>query len=118
MGSLEDTDAASAAVQKTPHRISLQSIKDKIAAEYSFTLDEAVGNSPLMPGMECMSICVLVMENGFIVIGKATPADPNNFNAELGKKFAYEDAVRQMWPLEAYLLKERMAIIDGKVDNG
>jgi hypothetical protein len=25
-----------------------------------------------------------------------------NFDAAKGRQFAYEDAVRQMWPLEAY----------------
>ena len=37
-------------------------------------------------------------------------ADAENFDKELGKKFAYEDALRQMWPLEAYLLRERMSV--------
>ena len=29
--------------------------------------------------------------------------------AELGRELAYEDAVRQMWPLMGYALRERLA---------
>jgi hypothetical protein len=42
------------------------------------------------------------------VIGKSAPASPENFNAELGKKFAYEDAVRQLWPLMGFALRDRL----------
>lgn len=47
-------------------------------------------------------LCVLVMRNGFTVLGKSAPLDPQNFDAELGKKFAYDDAIRQVWPLMAF----------------
>lgn len=98
MDSLQVTDAASAAVQKTPNRVSLDSIKDKIS-ERVF----------MHPEMEpTMTVCFLKMSNGFIVIGKAAPADPANFNAELGEQFAFEDAVRQIWPLEGYALRQRL----------
>jgi hypothetical protein len=109
MDSLRLTDDASRAVQKTPNRVSLDSMVDKIAGEYSFTLDKAIGDTaPLLPGMDVMTVCVLVMQNGFIVIGKSAPADPANFNEELGRKFAREDAIRQLWPLEGYALREKL----------
>lgn len=110
MGSLEDTDNASKAVQKTPNRVSLDHIKSRVKAQYTFTLDKALRNSPVPVDahLECMTIAVLVMDNDFIIIGKTAPADPANFNAELGRKFALEDALRQAWPLEGYLLRESM----------
>lgn len=117
-GSLEATDAASAAVQKTPHRVSLQDLNDQIGAEYYFTADKAILGAaaeagkptpPLVDALKIMTICVLVTKTGFVVVGKTAPADPNNFNAELGCKFAREDAVRQMWPLEGYLLRHKLA---------
>lgn len=106
--SLQITDNESAAVQKTPNRVSLQSMEDKIAAEYCFTADKAVGDSPIMESLKVLTICIVVMQNGFTVIGKAAPADADNFNAELGRKFAREDAIRQLWPLEGYALRERL----------
>lgn len=99
MGSLETTDAESAAVQKTPNRVTLDSLKAKV-----------VGEEYIHP--ECLpslTICVLLLSNGFTIVGKSAPADPENFNADLGRKFAYEDAIRQMWPLEGYALREKLA---------
>jgi hypothetical protein len=36
--------------------------------------------------------------------GKAAPASPENFDPEVGKRYAYEDAFRELWPLEGYVL--------------
>jgi hypothetical protein len=56
-----------------------------------------------------LTVCLVVMRNGFTVLGKSAPASPENFDAELGRKLAYEDAVRQIWPLMGFALKERIA---------
>lgn len=109
MESLRLTDDQSKAVQQTPNRVSLDSMIDKIAGEYFTTLDKAHEGCPIIEGMEVMTICTLVMRNGFIVIGKSAPADPANFNPDLGRKFAREDAIRQLWPLEGYALREKLA---------
>lgn len=106
MNSLEVTDAASQAVQKTPHRVSLDSIKDKIA-ERVF----------MRPDIEpTMTICLLKMSNGFIVVGKSAPADPANFDQKLGEQFAFEDCIRQLWPLEGYRLRSELAGHDAYAD--
>jgi len=96
--SLRYTDNESVAVQKTPNRVSLDSMLEKVAdVEY------------LHPAqIPTMTIAVVLMKNGFAVVGKSAPADPLNFDADLGRKFAYEDAIRQLWPLEGYALRERM----------
>jgi hypothetical protein len=100
LSSVRITDDESAAVQKTPHRVSLDSILAKIEHEDY----EHPGRHPHM------TLCVLTTNTGYVVIGKSVPADPENFDVELGKKFAKEDAIRQLWPLEAYLLRERMSV--------
>ncbi|CAN7375003.1 Gp49 family protein [Phyllobacterium sp. LjRoot231] len=99
MGSLEVSDAESAAVQKTANRVSLDSMKEKID-QVSFL------NPPIHP---TMTICVMQLKNGFVLVGKSAPADSENFNEELGRKFAEEDCIRQMWPLEGYALRERLS---------
>jgi hypothetical protein len=94
----ELADQAAAAVQKTPNRVTLESLRAKI-----------VNREFIHPtSIPHMTICVLMLENGFAVVGKSTPADAANFNPELGEKFALEDAERHIWPLEAYLLREKM----------
>jgi len=59
-------------------------------------------------GFQRLSICILMMKNGFIVIGKSAPASAANYDAELGRKFAYEDAIRQLWPLMGFALRDRL----------
>lgn len=110
-GSLEATDRAAKDVQQTPHRVSLQSMEAKIAGENYFTVGEALGalGQPFTPQHSVMTICVLTMVNGYMMVGKSAPADAGNFNAELGRKFAREDAIRQLWPLEGYALRETLA---------
>lgn len=109
MESLQVTDAQAAAVQKTPHRVSLESMEAKIAAEYYITGAEAALPAKAHPSLSVLMICIIVMRNGFTLIGKSAPADPANFNPALGMKFACEDAIRQLWPLEAYALRDRLA---------
>jgi hypothetical protein len=105
MESLRISDDASRAVQKTPNRVSLDSMLAKIVTE-EYLYPEAIPH---------MTICVLTVLNGYALVGKSAPADPQNFDAELGKRFAREDAVRQMWPLEAYALREHMIGPDAHV---
>jgi Phage protein (N4 Gp49/phage Sf6 gene 66) family len=106
--SLEVTDKESAAIAKAP-RVSLASMEAKIAHKYEFTADKIVDETDYPPVLRILSVCVLVMRNGFTVIGKAAPASADNFNRDLGKKLAYEDAIRQLWPLEGYALREKLA---------
>lgn len=109
--SLEETDRASAAVQKTPNRVSLNHIKSEIAQEAYFTAGQALDalNLPSDEQHKVLTICILTMKNGFMVIGKSAPADAANFNVDVGRKFAFEDAVRQVWPLEGYLLRDKLS---------
>jgi len=117
-GSLEAGDAAAAAVQKTPNRVSLADLEANIAMEWTFNAGEAmdrfygVGGHP-MNGLSLgvLTICILVTRNGFTLIGKSAPADAGNFNQELGNKLAREDAIRQLWPLMGYALREKLAAV-------
>jgi len=107
--SLAQTEAECAANAVAP-RVSLGDIEAAIAFRYDTTADKAVGpNAPIAPELKLLSICILVMLNGFVIIGKSAPASAANFNADLGRKLAYEDAVRQLWPLMGYALRERLA---------
>ena len=94
--SLEIDEAASAAVAVAP-RVTLESMEAKIETE-NYTVVDGV-----------FTICTLKMRNGFYLVGESAPASPANFNAELGKKFARENALRQLWKLEGYALREKLS---------
>lgn len=57
-----------------------------------------------------LTVCALKLKNGFEIVGESACASPENFDAELGKKIAYDDAVNKAFKLEGYLLKEALHI--------
>lgn len=48
------------------------------------------------------------LTNGFIVNGVSVCVDPANFDMEKGVQLAEEDAKRQLWAYEGYLLQQTM----------
>ena len=56
----------------------------------------------------CLTVCCLTLVNGFTVTGESACASPENFNAEIGKKIAFENARDKIWALEGYLLKQKL----------
>ncbi len=113
MASVAEDDQAAQKVAKGP-RVTLAQIEGSIAEEYCFVLGNAIDAINLVDRLpeqhptRLMTICVLVMQNGFTVIGTSSPAAPENFNADLGKKFARDNALRQLWPLMGFSLRERL----------
>lgn len=98
-------------------RITPSHIEDCIASVHFFTAADGV-NSAKRPdtvisddslqSLELLTICVLVLKNGFTIVGKSACASPENYNADIGKDVAWRDAKEQIWPLEGYLLKQNL----------
>lgn len=87
-------------------RVTVESIEAKIVREDYLT----------HAGGSTLTICILTLANGFTVTGESACVDLRNFDPELGKKYAREAAFEKIWPLEGYLLRERMAAAeDGPV---
>jgi len=61
-----------------------------------------------------LTVCCLALKNGFTVTGESACASPENFNEEIGRKIAYENARNKIWMLEGYLLKQRLYEIKRK----
>lgn len=106
--SLEQEDAAAAAVAVAP-RVTLQDLKDNIAMEYSARASVIFVEGPEHEALECLTICVLVTKSGFTLVGTSACASPENYNADLGKQIARDDAIRQLWPLMGYALRDKLA---------
>ncbi len=58
-----------------------------------------------------MTVCALTLQNGFIVIGESAAASPENFNAEIGRKIARDNARNKIWALEGYALRNKLAAV-------
>lgn len=92
-------EEAPEAPQDSPARtVTVEGIEAKIVKEDYFL---GLNGSTL-------TICVLTLANGFTVTGESACVDPANFDEALGKKYARADAFKKIWPLEGYLLREKM----------
>jgi hypothetical protein len=55
-----------------------------------------------------LTVCCLHLENGFTVTGESACASPENFDIELGKKIAKDNARQKIWALEGYALRNKL----------
>lgn len=102
---------------KTAPRITPTDIEMNIESEHYFTAaDGAIGENRLgsnptyIPSsLNLLTICVLVLKNGFAVTGESACASPENFDVEIGRKIARECAIEKMWPLMGYELRSKLA---------
>jgi len=56
-----------------------------------------------------LTVCALTLKNGYQVVGESACASPQNFNAEIGRKIARENARGKIWALEGYRLRCELA---------
>lgn len=93
-------EAKAVVATKVHPRVTEESIKAKI---------ESVDYTTLNVGDTLGTLCIITMRNGWMSTGFSAPADTRNFDAEVGKRYAYDNAFKPLWQLEGYLLRERLA---------
>lgn len=108
-------------------RVTPAALKDEIVSEHYFTAADGArmspdGNWPIhnlnTGSLGLLTFCVLVLRNGFTVYGASACASPENFNAEIGRRIARENAEREIWPLLGFRLRDELArpvLTDGDV---
>lgn len=100
----------------TAPRITPADIEANIASEHYFTADDGVTGDSFKQKAEVkcpaplalLTFCVLVLCNGFTVTGESACASPENFDAEVGRKIARQNAINKVWPLMGYELRTRL----------
>ena len=107
----------------TAPRVTPADIEANIASEHYFTAAKgAYGDGPWARGetgpfgeegrkadaLDLLTFCVLVLRNGFTVTGESACASPENFDAEVGRKIARQNAVQKIWPLMGYELRSKL----------
>lgn len=55
-----------------------------------------------------VTVCCLTLKNGFNVVGHSAAASPENFDEGIGQEIARAEAINQAWPLEGYLLRQKL----------
>ena len=100
---------------KTAPRVTPTDIEANIASEHYITASDAVtynaGGPTVVPeaSLKLLTFCVLVLKNGFTVTGESACASPDNFDADIGRRIARENAVQKIWPLMWYELRSKLA---------
>ena len=56
-----------------------------------------------------LTVCALTLRNGFNVTGESAAASPENFDRDIGRKIARDNARNKIWALEGYALRNRLA---------
>ena len=101
----------------TAPRIPKAVIEANIATEHYFTAMDGVAGAndgqraiaSINQALNLLTFCVLVMRNGFTVTGESACASPENFDAEIGRKIARQNAIAKVWPLMGYELKSKLS---------
>ena len=101
----------------TAPRVTPADLQANISSEHYFTAKDGVRGEFAASGfglveeansLDLLTFCVLVLRNGFTVTGESACASPANFNAEIGRKIARDNAVQKVWPLMGYALKQQL----------
>lgn len=117
------TEEAIKAAGLTAERVTIEQMEAEIESEHYFTAADGVlgelASDGVLPTpyerenlpttLKLLTFCVLVLKNGFTVTGKSACASPDNFNAEIGRKIARENAIESMWPLFGFRLRDKIS---------
>jgi hypothetical protein len=68
---------------------------------------EFIARLYVFPGTT-LTVCCLILENGYAVTGQSAAASPENFDEAVGRRIARADARDKIWQLEGYLLRESL----------
>ena len=112
----------------TAPRVTPDDIEAEIASEHYFTAAHGAGAAPFDVGfypshdeaavikhagvpdsLRLLTFCVLALRNGFTVTGESARANPENFDAEIGRKIARQNAAQKIWPLLGFRLRDKLA---------
>lgn len=69
---------------------------------------EIVGEHYHVPPCTTLTLCVLTLANGFNVTGESACASPENFDADIGKRIARDNAKNKIWALVGFRLRDAL----------
>lgn len=90
------------------------SIEAKIRGVYFINAGAAVQasdqgyNERDLEELKLVTICIIILENGFKVEGTSACVDPKIYNEAIGQQEAYKNAFEKIWEKEGYLLKQKL----------
>lgn len=127
MHNIESPNASDSAIEQemqakglTAPRITHADVLGAIRSTYYFTArqgaeqacrdagSDLAGSQADGKDLGLLTVCVLVLKNGFTALGASACVSQENFDAEIGRRVARESAEEKIWPLLGYALKQRL----------
>lgn len=101
-------------------RVTPADVEAEIVSEHYFTAEEGVLGAtgrvafdpPATTALALLTFCVLVLRNGFTVTGESACASPENFDSDIGRKVARQNAINKVWPLLGFRLRDALAPVE------
>lgn len=107
----------------TAPKVTMEDLEDDIVSEHYFTAADGAefnfdrpcaAHQTLTPSslsaLRCLTFCVLVLKNGFTVVGQSACVSTANFDAAMGRQIARQKAVDQLWPLLGFRLADTLRL--------
>ena len=100
--------------EKPANSVTSETIESKIAGVmYMNGADMAKANGMNIGhetenNLKRLTLCVVVMENGFMLTGESACVSADNYDEIVGKRIAFENATNKMWALLGYALREEL----------
>lgn len=95
---INDNEAKEILGNLTAPRITMEYMESRIMSE-EFIIPDSTPT---------LTICVITLDNGFHAVGMSAPAALENYNFELGRKYARENAIRDLWGKFGFALREKI----------
>ena len=94
----------------TAPRITEKNLDENIICVNYLNIGEALtaDGQPAHQSHHLLTLCILVLKNGFTIVGESACASPENYDAEIGRRLAYADAKKKVWPLMGYALRDHL----------
>jgi len=103
-------------------KVTLEDIEASIAHEVFFTAYQGacMATSEPIPGeLGMVTICAMTLHNGHRIIGvNEGPVSPEIFDAGIGRQYARQKAIDQIWPLLGYELRSYLHAMSGPRTSG
>lgn len=85
-----------------------QSPAERVTKEY---MESRIVTGEYIKIGETVTLCNLTLDNGYSVRGESACVKPENYNEEIGRKIAYDNAFNKLWPLFGFLLAENGTLV-------
>jgi hypothetical protein len=92
-----------------------EDIEAYVAEEHYLNLGEAL-ELPMDHPCRVMTVCTMVLKNGYTLVGQSGCADPRKFDPVIGHRVARADALSKAWPLMGYVLRSQLAGMSGLIE--